>query len=125
MDTYPDLPALFVAESDALTNASGGVQLYTRELLEVLRTAGFKLQILEYQTDQRLLVRLRRRLFPYPYTGRVPPYLAQQIADGLRSTRSLFVFLNGVDLAPVALSLRQLKAASNVPVVLFSYALES
>jgi hypothetical protein len=125
MDIHPSLPALFVAESNALTNASGGVQLYTRELLQVLEIAGFKLQILEYQTDQRLLVRLRRRLFSYPYTGLVPPYLAKQIADGLQSTGSSFVFLNGVELAPVALALRQLKAAPDVPIVLFSYGLES
>ena len=126
MSSEPLIPAVFVSSRNSLAPAAGGVQLYTRELLETLRLAGFDNHVVDYQTDMSPLVRLRRRLRPRPYADRLRPELAPEIVARQRQTQSRFIFLSGVELGAVAKRVRAgLDPSSNVRLVLFSYGLDS
>ena len=126
MSSEPPVPAVFVSSRNSLAPAAGGVQLYTRELLETLRQAGFANHVLDYQTDMRPLVRLRRRLRPRPYTDRLRPELAGEIVACQQRTQGRFIFLSGVELAAVAGQVRaRLGPGSDARLVLFSYGLDS
>ena len=126
MQSRPLIPAVFVASRSALAPSTGGVQHYTRELLETLRHAGFDLQIVDYVTDMRPVTRLRRKLRPRPYTDRLRPDLPDDIIERQRKTGSRFIFLSGVELAPVAEALRaRIDKSSPAQLVLFSYGLDS
>lgn len=117
--------ALFVANRNALSEEIGGVQVYTRELLQTLGLAGFDLSIVQYEPDQRFVTKLRRRIRPRPYENVIPPDLAGQVAAELQKTGAEFIFLNGVDLAGLAKSLRNLGLQGKARIVLFSYGLRS
>ena len=117
--------ALFVASRNALSQETGGVQVYTRELLETLRLAGFDLSIVEYDPDQRLMTKLRRRIKPRPYQNVIPPDLAERVAAELKKTGAEFIFLNGVDLAELGKALRAERISDDTRIVLFSYGLRS
>ena len=121
----PAIPALFVSARNALSPASGGVQICTREYMEVIRGVGFELTVIPYDTDRRLFARLRRRLRPRPYSDLLPIGLASTVADTRRNTTSRFVFLNLVSLAPLALPLRKQIGRDEAQIVLLSHGLES
>src|SRR5256885_6965213 len=116
--------AIFLCTTNARSLESGGVQIYTREMLATLELAGFALTIIEYQPDRRPVTRLKRRLRPKPYSNLLPPDLAGRVAKAQSETRSRFIFLNGVDLAPLAAELRPL-LPNDIRIVLLSYGLES
>jgi glycosyltransferase involved in cell wall biosynthesis len=117
------MQAVFVTTRNSMGSETGGVQVYTREMLATLRLAGFTLQVIEYQPDRRPLTRLKRRLRPKPYANLLPPDLVNRVGAVHRETEAGFVFLNGVDLAPLAASLREI--LPNNRIVLLSYGLES
>src|SRR5687767_7209435 len=98
MTNAPALPAIFVCSTNARAAAGGGVQIYTREMLATIESAGFGLTIIEYQPDRQPLTRLKRKLRPKPYANLLPPDLADRVTAAQRQTGSRFVFLNGVDL---------------------------
>src|SRR5947207_1482498 len=120
----PHISAVFVATRNALSTESGGVQLYTREILHTLDLAGFTLTIVEYEPDRRPLTRLKRQLRPKPYADLLPPNLASRVAKEQVATQSRVIFLNGVDLAPLAAGLRP-RVPNDTRIVLLSYGLES
>lgn len=117
--------AVFVATANALAHRSGGVQVFTRELLEILAAGGFDLSIVEYVTDQRPTTRFKRKLRPRPYSDRVPPDLITRVVERQRETSSSWVFLNGVDLAAIAGELRAQIPPASSSIALFSFGLES
>lgn len=123
--TNPDSsPAIFLCTTNARATASGGVQLYTREMLATLELAGFELNIVEYQPDQRPVTKLKRKLRPKPYANLLPPDLPDRVATAQRQNEAHFIFLNGVDLAPLAAALRT-RLPETTRIVLLSYGLES
>ena len=124
MTTDPPIPALFVTARGNLTAGGGGVQIYTRESMEVLRAAGFALTVIPHGIDRRPWTRLRRKFFPRPYANLLPPGLAGEIAAAREATGSRFVFLT-VDLAPLAGALRERFSAADAQIVLLSLGLES
>jgi glycosyltransferase involved in cell wall biosynthesis len=117
-------PAIFVCTTNARAAASGGVQVYTREMIATLERALFDLSIVEYQPDQRPVTKLKRKLRPKPYANLLPPDLPDRVAAAQRENEALFVFLNGVDLAPLAAALRT-RLPEITRIVLLSYGLES
>jgi glycosyltransferase involved in cell wall biosynthesis len=120
----PTMQAVFVTSRNSMGAETGGVQLYTREILATLRLAGFTLQIVEYEPDRRPLTRLKRRLRPTPYANLLPPDLAGRVAVAQREAGAGFIFLNGVVLAPLAARLRPL-LPNDTRIVLLSYGLDS
>jgi glycosyltransferase involved in cell wall biosynthesis len=118
------LRAVFVAHATALGSASGGVQLCTREYLRTIRAAGFSLSIAAVEYDRRLRIRIGRRLRPRPYAPRWRPELVDEIVASAREARAHFIFLNLVDLAPLAPLLRR-RVAAACKIVLLSHGLES
>jgi Glycosyl transferases group 1 len=72
----------------------------------------------------RPTVRIRRKLCPRPYADRVPAEVVESVVSVAERTGAEFVFLNLVDLAPIARSLKE-KLAKQVKIVLLSHGLES
>ena len=101
------------------------MQVYTRELLETLRLAGFDLTLVDYDPDQRLITKLRRRIKPRPYQNIIPADLAARVAAAQKQDKAEFIFLNGVDLAGLGKLLRAQGIPAETRVVLFSYGLRS
>lgn len=126
MNVSNTIPLILVAAKNALySTPPGGVQICTRELVASLTDAGFKLTIIEYDTDRRPLIRLRRRFWAHPYAHRVPPTIVSDIIRAHENTRSSIVILSGVELAEVAKKIRSRLRDSEVKLVLFSYGLKS
>ena len=125
MDTEPPVPAIFVTSRNALASARGGVQIFTREQMAVLRASRFALTVIPYDVDRRLTTRLRRRLRPRPYANLLPPGLADEVAAARLETGSRFVFLNSTDLTPLAVPLRDRMGKNEAPIVLLSVGLDS
>jgi glycosyltransferase involved in cell wall biosynthesis len=117
-------PSLFVTYSRHLRGPGrpGGVQICTQEYMDTLRAAGYPLEVVPYESDRRPLTRLRRLLRPRPYQDLLPPDLHGRIIDGCRGGVR-YVFLNQVELAPLAELLRA--RLPGCPVVLLSHGLES
>ena len=125
MHTEPTLSAIFVTSQSALAAAPGGIQIFTREQMEVLCTARFALTVIPYDVDRRPTTRLRRRVCPRPYANLLPPGLADKVAAARRATGSRFVFLNSTDLTPLAAPLRERMGKDEARIVLLSVGLES
>lgn len=117
--------AIFVTAESAVNDASGGVQVYTRELLRVLNHANLKLTIVKHGPDMRLPVRFRRRLFSKPYDFRVPPDVCANTLAAQEATDSTLILLNGVDLAALAESIVTTSRQKDTKIILFSYGLKS
>lgn len=116
--------AVFVAHAHALSPALGGLQLCTSEYLRTVRTAGFAVSITAVEHDRRLLTRLVRRLRPRPYPPEWRPELVDEIFASAREIRARFIFLNLVNLAPLAPLLRA-RVDAACKIVLLSHGLES
>ena len=121
------MKALFVTTVNALEeegNAKGGVQLCTAEYLTVFRAAGFEISAITFTPDQSFKTRVKRRLYPMPFQGLIPPSLASQVINEARKSDAQVIFLNQVDLAPLAKELRRCLGL-NVKIVLLSHGLHS
>jgi hypothetical protein len=81
--------------------------------------------MLPYDVDRRPLTRLRRFLRPRPYKDRLPPGLVAEVIQRRNKSDSRFIFLNGVELAELACSLREQLDTATARLVLFSFGLES
>jgi hypothetical protein len=92
--------------------------------MRTLRAAQFDLELVAYETDKRPIVRIRRKMRPRPYADKVAPEVIDRIVSAAERTRSEFVFLNQVDLAPIACALKE-KLRKRVRIVLLSHGLES
>ena len=116
--------AIFISSSSSLNGISGGQQICTQEYLNVLRHAGFELSIIEYDWDQRCLTRLFRKVFSKPYKYALPPNLLHDVLTRLQNSDTRFIFLNVVDLAPLAEKLRSY-LSNNYRIILLSHGLAS
>ncbi|MFL5240824.1 MAG: glycosyltransferase [Gemmataceae bacterium] len=119
------IPAVVVSASAYLDTqrVPGGVQICTQEYLATLRAAGFAVTTLDYEPDRRLRARLRRVLQPRPYANRLPPDLEDRIVNAVNE-KTAYVFLNQVDLAPLAENLKK-RLGGRAKLVLLSHGLES
>jgi glycosyltransferase involved in cell wall biosynthesis len=117
-------PGVFVSHPQALDGAAGGLQICTDEYVRALRTAGVDLAIAPIEHDRRRLTRLARRISPAPYPAQWRRGAVADIALAATRARARFVFLNLVNLAPLAGELKpRLPAESEL--VLLSHGLES
>jgi len=103
---------------------SGGQQICTQEYLKILKLAGFSLKIIEYEWDRKFLTRLKRHFFPLPYSSLLPSRLIDDIIEHVHETKATLIFLNVVDVAPIAKQLRE-KLDNQHKIILLSHGLAS
>ena len=120
----PRVPALFVAHAAALGGAPGGLQICTRELVRTVEAAGFALSIEPVEHDRRWRSRLAARLRRAPYPREWHPGVVDTLVARIRALRAEIIFLNLVNLAPLATALRA-RGAADCRIVLLSHGLES
>lgn len=118
------IPALFISHTSALTVNSGGVQICTREYINTLKAAGFSLSMVGFDSDQRILVRLKRRFWSRPYTNLLPPTLLDDVISRVENDGIKFIFFNLVDVAPLAESIRA-RIGEECKIILLSHGMES
>lgn len=116
------IPGIFVALSKFVNSTSGAVSMCADEYLRTIAAAGFRLEMVTFDADRRPHVRLKRKLWPRPYSNQIPPFVASDVAAVVRETGARFVFL--YDAAPLAASLRA-EAGTDVQIVMLSIGLES
>lgn len=114
---------LFISQSDFLAGTGGGVQICTREFMEVLEAAGIDLTPLPFEPDRRLATRLLRRINSSPFLRPFEPDLLRRIEVAVRKARFDFVFLNQEVLASLGPFLRSVLPA-NCRIVVLSHGLE-
>lgn len=112
-----------MASKHALADSPGGQQLCTREYIAVLEAAGFDLHVVRFTPENRLRAKILRRLINRPYRYFVPAGLESAVRDACHRTGAETVFLNVVDVAPLAAPVKRL--LPDVRIVLLSHGLES
>lgn len=85
---------LFVSQSSFLVGRGGGVQICTREFIDVLEAAGVDITTLPFEPDRRFAMRFLRSLHSSPFVGPFEPGLLTRIQAAARATPFDFVFLN-------------------------------
>jgi len=118
------IPAVVLSTSRSVNKTSGGVGICAQEYLRTLDAAGFKLEIVTFETDNRLSVRLKRKLWPESYAHMIPPSVAAEAAAIVRNTGARFLFLHMTDTAPLAATLRA-QLGPGIQIVLLSHGMES
>lgn len=114
---------LFISQSNFLAGTGGGVQICTREFIEVLEAAGINLTLLPFEPDRRLATRLLRHIDSSPFLRPFEPDLPRRIEVAVRHTRFDFVFLNQEVLSSLGPFLRSVLPAS-CRIVVLSHGLE-
>ena len=118
------LNGVFVTASGFLNGRPGGAQHCTAEYIETLTAAGVDLHILSFELDRRVSSRLLKKIWPSSYVRHNEPGLIGRIRVTVERTNSQFVFLNQVQLAPLAEKLRSL-LRPGCKIVVLSHGLES
>jgi hypothetical protein len=118
------IPAVMVTTSRSVSNTAGGVGICAQEYLRTLEAAGFRLEFVTFDADRRLLVRLKRKLWPQSYVDMIPPFVASEAATVARKIAARFVFLHMTDTAPLAGFLKTI-LGPDVQIVLLSHGTES
>jgi glycosyltransferase involved in cell wall biosynthesis len=118
------VPALFVAHRLALADRPGGLQICTREFQQTLAAAGFDLRVVTIDHDRTVRGRLRKRIARHAYPVEWQAEAIDLVAAAARDHDARMVFLNLVNLAPMAAVLRPMLDAS-CEIVLLSHGLES
>src|SRR5262249_329546 len=97
---------LFISARGYLEGAIGGVQICTKEYMDVIRAAGIELTILPFDLDRRLVTRILRQFDSSPFFRPFEPFLPSVVARLARQIRFDFVFLNQVSLMGLASRIR-------------------
>jgi hypothetical protein len=113
---------LFVSQSNFL-KSGGGVQICTREFIDVIKAADVDLTILPFEPDRRLSTSLLRLVDSSPFVRPFAPDLLTKIEAAARRTPFDFVFLNQEVLAVLAPFLRSTLGA-HCKIVVLSHGLE-
>ena len=117
-------PGVLVSHPQALSDAPGGLQICTQEYIRTLRAAGIDLTFATIAHDRRIATRILRRLVPEPYPPQWRPSAVSDIVSSALRVDARHVFLNLVNLAPLALALKP-RLPAHTRVVLLSHGLES
>ena len=115
---------VLVSHPQALSDRPGGLQICTQEYLRTLRAAGIDVTVATIAHDRRIATRIRQRLVPEPYPPQWRPSAVSDIVSSALRVNARLVFLNLVNLAPLALALKP-QVSADTRVVLLSHGLES
>lgn len=116
--------AVFVSHRKSVHGGSGGQQVCTHEYRETLRLAGFDLVDVFWEHERTFARRLSNRLTPSPYNRPWSSALAKQAVDAAQSHDADLIFLNVIDLLPLAHDIKKL-AGNDCKVVMLSHGLAS
>jgi hypothetical protein len=116
--------AIFVSHRNSVEGAPGGQQVCTREYRETLRLAGYELMDVLWEHERTISRRLANRLKPSPYNRPWSSGLADCVLDAAGAHGADLIFLNVIDLLPLAPDLKRL-AGSDCKVVMLSHGLAS
>lgn len=116
--------AVFVSHRNSVHGGAGGQQVCTREYHETLRLAGFDLVDVLWEHERTFIRRVSNRLKPSPYNRPWSSDLAGRAVDAARQHDAKLVFLNVIDLLPLALDIKEL-AGNDLKVVMLSHGLAS
>ena len=116
--------AVFVSHRNSVHGGAGGQQVCTHEYRETLRLAGFDLVDVLWEHERTLVRRVSNRLNPSPYNRPWPSDLARRAVDAARQHDAKLVFLNVIDLLPLAQDIKEI-AGNDLKVVMLSHGLAS
>lgn len=116
--------AVFVSHRNSVHGGAGGQQVCTHEYRETLRMAGFDLVDVLWEHERTLVRRVSNRLKPSPYNRPWPSDLARRAVDAARQHDAKLVFLNVIDLLPLAQDIKEI-AGNDLKVVMLSHGLAS
>lgn len=115
---------LFISRRGYLADTKGGVQLCTREFIDVIGAAGVALTMLPFDGDRRWTTRVMRLANASPFVRPFGPDLVARVKACAEQTRFDFVFLNQEVLAALAPLIRPL-LPPDCKIVVLSHGLES
>ena len=115
---------IFVTYWNFLEGRHGGVQLCTKEYVNVIKATGVDLDFCAFESDRRLSTRLLRQLNSSPYFRPAEPSLIGRFAQLADKVQPDYVFLNQVSLAVYASAFRRVVPQS-CKIVVLSHGLES
>jgi hypothetical protein len=114
---------IFVSPQGAVSSASGGVQICTREYIAAIEEAGFALDFVTFEAANGPVLKILRRIDRRPYRYFLPDKLVDRVLQLAERRGATHIFLNTGDLAPLAADLK--RRCPNVTIVLLSIGLES
>ena len=112
------MKALFLSHQHALDGGGGGQQQCSREYQQVLRSAGFDLLDVTFDTDRTWRTRLRRKFRPEPYANLIPQDFLARVDVALREHNPSFVFCNLYNFIPLGPVLREMMPKTTKLVIL-------
>jgi glycosyltransferase involved in cell wall biosynthesis len=115
---------IFVTYRSYLERPFGGVQICTQEYVNVIRAAGIELKFCSFDGDRRLSTRIFRRFNSSVYFRSVEARSVAAICQLAVKEQPKFVFLNQVDIAPIARNIRKFLPVG-CKIVLLSHGLAS
>jgi hypothetical protein len=115
--------ALFLSHQHSFARGGGGQQQCTREYREVLEAAGFDLQDVTFTTDRDWATRIKRKIWPRPYTNLIPEDFFLHVAEMVKTEHPSYIFCNLANFVPFATVLKAGQCSSKI--VLLSHGLES
>jgi hypothetical protein len=116
--------AVFVSHRNSVEGGAGGQQVCTHEYRDMLRLAGFELHDVLWEHERTLARRVANRLQPSPYSRPWSSDLARRVADEIERRHADIVFLNVIDLLPLATDLKKL-GGKHCKIVMLSHGLAS
>jgi hypothetical protein len=115
---------IFVTAREHLEGGQGGVQMCTREYVQVIEAANVQLMMVLLESDRRLSTRVLRRVTSSKYFRPAAPKSIKGLIDLVKKERPDFVFLNQVALAGLASMVRP-SLPVHCKIVVLSHGLES
>jgi len=116
--------AVFVSHRKSVHGSAGGQQVCTHEYRETLRLAGYDLVDVLWEHERTLRRRVSNRLKPSPYNRPWRAGLAGEVFEAAKSRSADLIFLNVIDLLPLAQDIKRL-AGMDCKVVMLSHGLAS
>ena len=113
---------IFVTSRGHIEGRQGGVQVCTKEYVDIIQAAGIDLSFCLLEADRRLSTRIARRFISSPYFRPAEPGAIKNIAKCF-THEVRFVFLNQVSLADLAGELKRILPFTSI--VVLSHGLES
>jgi hypothetical protein len=115
---------IFVSYRGYLEQPFGGVQICTREYVDIIKAAGIELIFCTFDGDKRFSTRISRQLNSSAYFRPAEAGVVDAITRIAADSNPDFVFLNQVNLAPFARKIRR-SLRAGCKIILLSHGLES
>jgi hypothetical protein len=119
------MKAIFVTSKISLEAHGGGVQRCTHEYRRSLQEAGMELTILDFKSDMRWFVRIRRHLNSRPYQDCLEAGLAERLLLEMDRIRPAWLFFNHCDGLPIIGKIEAKARALGTSIAFLSHGLDS